>query len=366
MKLLKLTIPMMILFMLSESKAQDIHYTMFDMAPIEMNPTQTGFFAGTFRVGGIYRTQWAGMSIVQSQPPLSTGSTNFSGFQTPSAFIDVPFGIQPKDKNRMMKSWAGVGVSFYLDRVANVSNLAASLSLAYHLGLGPTGNTVVSFGLKGGILEHRIKGDFVFEQDLTGAGVGDPLFASGEASKTMADFSGGIMVSHRSSSWGIEGGIALNHFTSPNYSLSNGDDRLPMTMIANVIATVDVAPRIFIKPLLFFQNTMNTSDVGGVFSAYELNVQALVGYHFNDTKDLTLYAGGGYRVSGDAIIRVGLDVKGLKFGFAYDINTQSNGLSYNVPNFNNNTGMAFEVGLSYVAKIFKVPVIKDVLFCPRF
>ena len=92
----------------------------------------------------------------------------------------------------------------------------------------------------------------------------------------------------------------------------------------------------------------------------------MLGVHFNEAEDLTLYVGGGYRVSGDAIVRVGLDIKGLKFGFAYDINTMANGLSYNVPSFNNNTGMAFEVALSYVAKIYKVPVIRDVLFCPRF
>jgi hypothetical protein len=96
-----------------------------------------------------------------------------------------------------------------------------------------------------------------------------------------------------------------------------------------------------------------------------LNGQLLLGIHFNDLQDITFYIGGGYRVSGDAIIRIGLDVKGLKFGFAYDINTQAQGLSYKTFN-NNNTGMAFEVALSYTAKIYKVPVIKDVLFCPRF
>ena len=311
MKILKSLLLLCCIGFCQSIQAQDIHYTMFDMAPLEMNPAQTGFFAGTFRVGGIYRTQWAGMSIVQSQPPLSTGSTNFSGFQTPSAFIDVPFGIPPKDKNKTMKSWAGVGVSFYLDQVANVSNIAASLSLAYHLGLGAKGNTVLSFGLQGGILEHRIKGDFVFEQDLTGAGVGDPLYSSGEASRTLPDFSGGLMLSHRSRKFGIEGAVALNHFTNPVYSLGNGDDRLPMTIIANIIAKVRMTKKLFLKPLVFFQNTLNTTGTGEGLSAYDLNGQLLLGIHFNEAEDLTLYVGGGYRASGDAIVRVGLDIKGF-------------------------------------------------------
>ena len=38
-------------------------------------------------------------------------NSGFSGYQTPSAYIDVPFGIPPKDKSKSMKSWAGVGIS---------------------------------------------------------------------------------------------------------------------------------------------------------------------------------------------------------------------------------------------------------------
>ena len=83
-------------------------------------------------------------------------------------------------------------------------------------------------------------------------------------------------------------------------------------------------------------------------------------------KDITAYFGAGYRIFDAAIIRVGLDIKGFQFGFAYDINTNSNGLSSSVFN-NNNRGMAFEVALSYIAKLYKVPpVVRDVLFCPRF
>ncbi len=381
MKILKSVILLFCLGFCTSSQAQDIHYTMFDMAPLELNPAYTGYFAGTFRVGGIYRTQWAGLSI--SQPPSLNNATKpggFSGFQTPSAYIDVPFGIPPgknsKRKGMPMKSWAGVGISFYLDQVGPVSNIAASLSLAYHLGLGEKGRTILSFAVQGGVLQHRISGDLTFEDQLMnttpGAATTDPLFMSGDASKTIPDFSGGLMLSHRASKFSIEGGLSINHFTNPNYSLQTpqsddeGEARLPMTIIANVIFKVDLTKRLFLKPLFFFQNMLNTTGVGDGLSAYDLNGQILLGIHFNEMKDITLYLGGGYRVSGDAIARIGLDVKGLKFGFAYDINTQGQGLSYRAFQNTNNVGMAFEVALSYIAKIYKVPVVKDVLFCPRF
>ncbi|BDS11740.1 PorP/SprF family type IX secretion system membrane protein [Aureispira anguillae] len=375
MKILKSVCLLFIVgFCTSSSQAQDIHYTMFDMAPLELNPVYTGYYAGTFRVGGIYRTQWAGLSV-STPPSLNNSSQSFSGFQTPSAYIDVPFGIPPKDKSKNMKSWAGVGVSFYYDAVGNVSNLAASLSLAYHLGLGQKGNTIVSLGVQGGILQRRISGDYTFEDQLlnNNAPTTDPLYVGGNVSKTLPDFSGGLMVSHRGRRFGLEAAASLNHFTNPNYSFKTPDQneadeaKLPMTIIANLAMKIALTQKgnLFLRPLFFFQNTLNTTGQGEGLSAFDLNGQLLLGIHFNDMQDITLYLGGGYRVSGDAIARIGLDIKGLKFGFAYDINTHAQGLNYKLFN-NNNRGMAFEVALSYVAKIYKVPVIDDVLICPRF
>ncbi len=366
-------------FCTSSSQAQDIHYSMFDMAPLELNPAHTGYYAGTFRIGGLYRTQWAGMSI-SAAPSTSNASSSFDGYQTPSAYIDVPFAIPRKGKP--IRNWAGVGISFYYDAVgsengATLSNLRASLSLAYHLGLGAKGNTILSFAAKGGIMQRRISGDFTFEDQLISGGgnaTTDPLGMSlGNATKNLPDFSGGLMLSHRGRRFGLEAGVSLNHFTNPNYSFmtpnENEDDeaRLPMTTISNLILRIALTKKgnLFLKPLFFFQNTINTTGQGEGLSAFDFNGQLLLGIHFNDMQDITLYLGGGYRASGDAIARIGLDVKGLKFGFAYDINTGTQGLNNQIFN-NRNRAMAFEVALSYVAKIYKVPVVDDVLFCPRF
>jgi type IX secretion system PorP/SprF family membrane protein len=354
---------------------------MFDMAPLELNPAHTGYYAGTFRIGGLYRTQWAGMSV-STPPSTSNASRSFNGYQTPSAYIDVPFAIPRKGKP--IRNWAGVGISFYYDAVgtdggAVLSNLRASLSLAYHLGLGAKGNTVLSFAAKGGIMQRRISGDFTFEDQLLGGGgnvaTTDPLYLSAisAGAKNLADFSGGLMLSHRARRFGFEAGVSLNHFTNPNYSFmtptenEDGEAKLPMTAISNLILRIALSKKgnIFLKPMFFFQNTINTSGEGEGLSAYDFNGQLLLGIHFNDMQDITLYLGGGYRASGDVIARIGLDVKGLKFGFAYDINTGTQGLNYKVFD-NRNTAMAFEVGLSYVAKIYKTPVVDDVLFCPRF
>lgn len=375
MKILKSVCLLIIVgFCTSSSQAQDIHYSMFDMAPLELNPAYTGYYSGSFRLGGLYRTQWAGLSI--SQPPsLNNSSGQFSGYQTPSAYIDLPFGI-PREKGKAMKSWAGVGVSFYYDVVGSLSNLAASLSLAYHLGLGQKGNTIISIAAQGGILQRRIQDGFTFEDQLVdGRPVSlDPTFQGGSLTKTMPDFSGGLMLSHRGRRFGLEAGASLNHFNNPNSSFTTpqsddaGEARLPMTLIANLNFRVAISKegKVFLKPMFFFQNLLSTQGTPEGIGAYDLNGQLLLGVHFNDLKDITLYLGGGYRASGDAIARVGLDIKGLKFGFAYDINVNNQGLNYRVFNNNNNRAMAFELGLSYIAKLYKVIDPPPVIVCPRF
>lgn len=343
------------------TSAQDIHFSMFDMAPLELNPAYTGFYEGTFRIGGIYRTQWQGMSI--NTGGLNTGK--FSGFQTPSAYIDVPFGFpSPKVKKTgaRMKNWAGVGISFFADQVGQLSNLAASLSLSYHIGFGQRGNTRLSLGVQGGIAQQRVKDptQFRFEEGIIqGGGLGGQYVqvndnALAQSSVAYPDFAGGLMLSHRSSRFGLEAGFSLNHFSQPKYNFLGGDFKESMEYVANLLVDIGLTDRFFLRPLVFYKNKSATQD---------LNMQLLLGLHFNDMKDITLFLGGGYRLFDAAIMRVGLDIKGLRFGFAYDLNTT--GLSSKIYS-NANRGMGFEVALSYIAKIYKNPVIKEILFCPRF
>lgn len=345
---------------ISFAQAQDIHYTMFDMAPIRMNAAQTGFFEGTFRIGGIYRSQWQGMN------PSGATTNKFGGYQTPHAYIDVPFGFRKKGSNGPMKNWAGVGVTFMSDQVAEYSTINATLALAYHLGFGQRGNTRLSFGVQGGIVQNQIDASgFLFEDGIRNGGSIDAYQTSTDntlanSSASYADFSGGILFAHRASSrFNLEAGFALNHFTQPTYNFTNGTAgaiKLPMTMLGHVIVDVPLASRLLLRPMVFYQNNRN---------AQEVNAQALFGIHFNDMRDITLLLGGGYRVADAAFARIGLELKGLRFGFAYDINTRP-ALTPTGGSTNFSRPMGFEIGLSYIAKIYKNPVVKEILFCPRF
>lgn len=335
------------------TNAQDIHYTMFDLAPMRLNAAQTGFFEGTFRIGGIFRTQWTGLKL-NNLPGIGT-DPKFGGYQTPHAYIDVPFAIRGKKAKAQIKHWAGVGLSFLSDKVGELSQINAQLALAYHLGIGKLGNTRISLGVQGGIIQQRLDAaGYVFEDQLLvgnngGGGSADNALANGSVS--YPDFSGGILIAHRSAKFGIEANFAVNHFTMPKYNFLSQDSKMPLALIGGLRIDVPIGQRFLIRPLFFYHNVKNAQDI---------NAQLLFGMHLNQMRDITLYLGGGYRIGDSGIARIGLDLKGLRFGFAYDIN--ANGLSIK----KSNRPMGFEVALSYIAKIYKNPVIKEILFCPRF
>ena len=101
--------------------------------------------------------------------------------------------------------------------------------------------------------------------------------------------------------------------------------------------------------------------------AIDMNAQGVFAIHFNNTKDANLLLGGGYRIGDAAFGRVGFEFKGLIFGAAYDINVSSLSFGKNSGyNGTNPRGMGFELGLSYIAKIYKDLKVDDILYNPRF
>ncbi|MEM8583863.1 MAG: type IX secretion system membrane protein PorP/SprF, partial [Bacteroidota bacterium] len=111
----------------AELRAQDVHYTLHNMAPIWLNPAKTGGFLGSVRVGGIYRGQWYGLN----------------GVQTPTLFADAPIirGLRPQD-------WIGVGFSLISDEIGEtaINTTSTGVSASYHFAVDKDRNTVLTLG----------------------------------------------------------------------------------------------------------------------------------------------------------------------------------------------------------------------------
>ncbi len=321
--------------------AQDVHFSQFNLSPLTLNPALTGGYEGTFRVGGIYRDQWA--SVVQA-----------AKFTTPSAYIDAPL-VRGFGKN----DWVGAGAVFLSDKSgsAQLTNQTALLSLAYHLGLGKKGNSTLAFGVQGGIVQKKFDRTLLLGEDgiLQGKTVGtSDVFA--QTNTSYPDFSAGLnFTSTLSSKVNFNIGASMAHLLTPRetfVSKTESNEKLARRVAVTAGANIDFGQKMVLMPSIMYLNQAKASQI---------NVQSLLGYHLNAARDITALAGLGYRATNaDAIFpMVGMLYKGLKVGVAYDINAA--GLNQ----YSGGNG-GYEIGVSYIARISRIPVVKPVLFCPRF
>lgn len=328
--------------------AQDNHYTQYNLSPLTLNPSLTGNFEGTFRIGVLYRDQWR--SVIGS-----------NAFATPSVYVDVPInGFGKRD-------WIGLGVSLLNDKAgtATLTRTRIMGNLAYHIPIGSKGNTVISLGGQAGLEQRRLdKSEAETEESITagtGAGTGIDLTNNiGDDKISFGDYSAGVTIrSKLNKSLDFTLGFSMMHLSQPEYTFYTGtaaaalpDDEksLGRTMAGHAQFNAHLTPKWTLSPSFLYQ---------GISSADEVNLQLMAGHHFNEAKDITLNFGTGYRLRDAVFAIVGFDYKGFKLGVAYDFNASD------LSTASGNRG-GFELAASYIAKIRKTPVVKPVIFCPRF
>ncbi|MFT5166299.1 MAG: type IX secretion system PorP/SprF family membrane protein [Saprospiraceae bacterium] len=348
MKLVKPLLLFFALLIFGQTQAQDIHWTMFDMSPLTLNPAFTGAYEGTFRIGGIYRDQWN-----------SFGAT---GFKTPSFYVDA--NILPVGK----KSWLSVGGVIYNDEagIGNLTVFSAMGSAALHLGLNKKATTVLTIGLQGGSVQRRLDTKDLRFQDVQPDGeileavnsLNYPLLGDGnDPEKSYLDFAAGVKLSSKlNKTSDVTVGMTFRHLTTPEQAFitTTPDDQkdLPLLFTIHGQFSTKLSDKLSLVPA-FIYNKISTAN--------EIGLQALVGYSLGENNDMTLYFGPGYRmVENDAIEAIlRFDYKQFKVGAAYDFNMSS------LSEVSKNKG-GFEIAVSYIAKIFKEPSVKPVIFCPRF
>ncbi|MCB9284957.1 MAG: PorP/SprF family type IX secretion system membrane protein [Lewinellaceae bacterium] len=321
--------------------AQDIHYSLYNMSPLTLNPANTGAFEGTFRIGGIFRDQW--YSFIPRE------------FTTPSVYLDAPVanGFGKRD-------WIGVGLSVYQDKVGsgNLSRGSVLFSAAYHLALDKKGKTYITLGGQGGYVQRRFDQEstqVMFEDELElggGLGVGNSMDRSRIAMNARyVDVNAGVILRHNfSESMGFNLGFSAQHLTRPKYNiLTSGFEKLPIRFQTHAQFTSDLGEKWMMAPTAFF-STMSPAS--------ELAFQAWGGRYIGEDKGMLLRFGAGYRWKDAAELLLGFDYKGFQAGLSYDLNVSK-------LNDASNFQGGFELAVSYIVKIFKEPDVPPVIFCPR-
>ncbi len=307
--------------------AQDIHFTQFQMAPMNFNPAQTGAFNGTVRIGGIYRDQW-------------------SIFKTPSVFIDAPI------LNIRKRDWLGIGFSAIKDEAgsAGLNYTGAKLAVAYHLAFDKKRTTVLSIGAQYGLMGRKVNRDaLIFEDQLLTPGGGTSVDYPKIRDAKFKEIDAGINLrSAFNKSVNMNIGVGLNHLNSPKNGQLEAGYKLPMRLIAHGQLNMDYGKKWIISPAFLYQT---------IAAGSELELQGVGTYKFNP--DWKFRGGLGYRFGDATEVLLGANYKNLNVGFAYDIGTSGRNSALK------NIG-AFEIAANYIFKLIKKPKVDPVIFCPRF
>ncbi len=341
MRFLKVCILANFLFLGNMLLGQDLHFTQYNMSPLTLNPALTGNYLGSYRVGGIYRNQWA--SIIPA-------------FSTPSFYVDAPIitGFRKND-------WIGVGVVVVSDKAgtAKLGRTAFLGSVAYHLGLNKKASSVLTLGLQGGRQNRSLSlqgnDKIKLTDELESA---NPIQSSdrnlGQDGLGYFDINAGLTLkSQLNKQMNMVIGFAMNHINKPKYAFdqagSDDQTRLAHRFVGHGEFNVDLNNTWSVSPSFLYQ-TIAGQD--------EMALQGMGGYKLKGTKNkIKLNFGLGYRLRDAAEILIGMDYNDIKVGFAWDANTSGVTSKFNG---------GYEIAASYIGKIYKKPKVNTVIFCPRF
>jgi len=327
------------------SKAQDPHYTDFRMAPMFLNPALTGAFEGTYRISGIYRSQWG---------PIG----NSKAYKNPFASVDGNLigGLLSKH------DWVSLGVSFLrgtegtLDYGVGVSGL----NLGYHIGSDKDYKNVFSVGLNYGGLNGTVK----LANSVTSLGTRATLpggqtqdgktqaesgntISLGVAYKTRLENDAVIRIGLNAANLNNPTANFLNRGSGTGTNNQDSVNQLGRRMVLHGESSFLLNDKLRLNPAAFiaFQGT-----------AQQFNIQSTVDYDVNPEKRTSVSLGLGFRTSDALLLIGGIQIKDLKVHLAYDITTSS---------LKTAGGNTFELSVGYIGRIFKQPQIKPVIFCPR-
>jgi len=292
-----------------QMNAQDIHFSQFGNAPINLSPALTGIFGGDVRFVGNYRSQW--------DPSVSY--LNFSGA------ADMKFDKFCSNHDQ----WAG-GLIFNYDQAGDSKLSTTQVALNGSYTHRVNNNNFMTLGVQLSGYQRAFSTENLEWGSQFGVRTFDPNRASGEnytdESIFYGDFSVGLnyhfQKPNSQGSWNNQNrtkfdlGVGLFHINQPNKSFYDDDEMetLPMRLAIYGLGTFRL-----IDPLDLV--------LVGMYQGHGPHQEIVVGlgakiHLINElTSQLNVLFGVNFRL-GDAIIpNVEVGYNSWKFGLSYDWNT---------------------------------------------
>lgn len=293
------------------SFSQDIHFTQYVEAPLQINPALTGSFNGEQRAIINFRNQWAAFGS-----PYKTYSLSFDA------------GLF---KKKFKNAFLGAGLYVYSDNAGDIqfSTTQVNLSLAAHVSLNEQQS--ISAGLQGGFAQKAIKGNDLRWGNQYQNGAFDPTYDPGEpatfSSAGYGDFNIGIAwnfikdastLSSNDNIW-AKVGISYFHITRPKQALYILDDKLNSKYLLHAQGHIGlVNTNLGLRPSLLFMNQGKEREfTPGLLLRYMLSE----GSKYTGLMKESAISVGAYYRSGDAIApTLFIEYSNFAFGVNYDFN----------------------------------------------
>lgn len=330
MKYLKTVFLAIVLLFSFYANGQDIHFSQFNAAPLNLNPALTGSINGKARVVVNYRNQW--FQILQDD-----------SYRAIALSYDRRANLKSGD-------YVGMGASFAGD-VAGSSRfgtLQLNLNLSYAKTISKSGSFshAIIGGLQTGIAQRKIDVNNLrwpsLVDDQGEPNINSPIGDIDQTDFLFYNINGGLFwVSRFGERKSFFAGMSVFHINKPNVSFqSNSNQPLSIRYCVHAGAELPLSSRLSLLPSIMYltQGVHAQLNIGTMLSVAILgdslfsNVQG--GVFYRAGQDVT------GNIHSDAIISaVSIQIQGIQLGISYD---------YTISELNFNNLGSLEVSIGYV------------------
>ncbi len=311
-------------------RAQDFHLSLYDAAPLFLNPAMTGLVDGKMRLHAHYRNQWNAVAY----KPYTTALVSF----------DVPKG-----------KWGyGGQISNMRAGFANYNVFQALASVSYAVPIDKNRYHNLSLGLQGGFTQKRIEYQilsFDNQWSTNDGGSFDKGINNNESFNRQAQFQEvvnfGALYYYGKQQSRVNPFIGLSAFnlTRPKETFFGSSNRLPIRYYAHAGVRINVSELLYFTPKILIYNQANI---------VQQTIALDASYFFKGERFYAL-AGVIVRPNDASIGYVGFRKDNYIAKLGYDFNQSSlKGTT--------KTRGAFEISLTYMGKKSKNQDVKN---CPR-
>lgn len=299
------TFSLILICFLQFGSSQDIHFTQYNNAPLNLNPALAGVIrGGDFRFVANFRSQWFTVT-----KPYSTFATSFD--------IKAAQGLNKYDT-------FALGYNFYADKAGDseFSTYHITFPIAYHKSLNSDGTHFLALGIQPGFVTRSINyANLTFDSQFNGETLNADLDSQEDFSNlatdkfTFFDISAGMLWYYRPiDKFNFYVGYSYSHFNSPNQSFFiDVEEPLFTKHIFHGGAEYRIGFQHFILPdiLVMVQGPNRELSVGGWYR-----------YKFERLEDNenSVYLGIAYRHKDAIMLLTRVDYERIRFGFSYDLN----------------------------------------------